>query len=280
MQKTQVIPHFLVPADQHAPEAVHPTMRAFDDPPAGFEPGLLLERLSLLPPRTDMGGEPKLGQQRPHLIIVIAFGQTHPLRGVRRGVRPLHGDTLNGGSCHLEIIAIRPVHGQADGHARAVGKDTALGAAFAAIGRVLAHLFPPQGGLWSWPRPSPATPSQCPARRHSPPGLVPIRPRRCPPPSTLGSGGGQHYGSRAPWRPGHPTGTRCGGRRRWHPWLGDHRRGGDDTPKDAVCAVGARARCAPITHLEYASPCRLARARQASVRLLEERSFCPQDTMT
>jgi hypothetical protein len=30
MQKPQIVAHFLVPADQHAPEAIHPTMRALD----------------------------------------------------------------------------------------------------------------------------------------------------------------------------------------------------------------------------------------------------------
>jgi len=109
--------------------------------------------------------------------------------------------------------------------------------------------FSPQGGLWPWPRPSPATPSQALARRHSPPGPVPIRPRRRPPPSTLGSSGGRHYGSRSQWQPGHPTGSHCGGRRRWHPWLCEHRRGGDGAPKNAVGAVGARARCASTTRL-------------------------------
>src|SRR5262245_52061989 len=30
MQKREIVAHFLVPADQHAPEAIHPTMRALD----------------------------------------------------------------------------------------------------------------------------------------------------------------------------------------------------------------------------------------------------------
>ena len=60
MQKPQVVAYFLVPADQHAPEAIHPTMRALHDPPPGFEPGFLLQRFGLFPPRTDVGGEAKL----------------------------------------------------------------------------------------------------------------------------------------------------------------------------------------------------------------------------
>jgi hypothetical protein len=73
MQKPQVVAHFLVPANQHAPEAIHPTMRAFHDPPPGLETGFLLERRGLFPASADVGGEAKLGQQLPHLVIVIAF---------------------------------------------------------------------------------------------------------------------------------------------------------------------------------------------------------------
>jgi hypothetical protein len=35
-----------------------------------------------------------------------------------------------------------------------------------------------------------------------------------------------------------PTDSRCGGRRRWHPWLCDHPRGVDGTPRDEACAGG------------------------------------------
>src|SRR5215831_12671697 len=106
MQKAQVVTHFLVPADQHAPEAVHPTVRAFYTPPPCLETGLGLQRLGFFPPRVDVSSEAKLGQQVPDLIIVIAFIQTHPLGSVRAWVRPLQGDTLNGLPGHLEIIAI------------------------------------------------------------------------------------------------------------------------------------------------------------------------------
>ena len=69
MQKRQVVLYFLVPADQHASEAIHPTMRAFHDPPSGLETSILLERLGLFPPRPEVGGEPTLGQQVADLVI-------------------------------------------------------------------------------------------------------------------------------------------------------------------------------------------------------------------
>ena len=69
MQKAQVGPHFFVPADQHTPEAIHPTMGALHHPPPCFETGLLLERLGFFPPRPDVGGEAKLVQEFPYLVL-------------------------------------------------------------------------------------------------------------------------------------------------------------------------------------------------------------------
>src|SRR5437870_6694593 len=106
MQKSHVVAHFLVPADEHAPKTVHPTMRALHDPPPGFETGLLLQCLGFLAPCPDMRREAELVQQRPYLVIIIAFVQTHPLGGVWCGVRSLHSNALDGLSSHFEIIAI------------------------------------------------------------------------------------------------------------------------------------------------------------------------------
>jgi hypothetical protein len=95
-------------------------------------------------------------------------------------------------------------------------------------------LPPPQGALVI-ATPSRAIPSQCPARRHMPSGLVPIRPRRCSPLSTLGSGDGRNYWNRCPSRSKHSTGIPCGACRRWHPSPSDHRGKVDDTP--GVCSL-------------------------------------------
>src|SRR5688572_4142867 len=161
MQKPQVVACFLVPADHHTPEAIHPTRRALYDPSPRFETHLLFERLGFFPTCTEVGSEAKLFQEVPHLIIVIAFIQAHPLRRVGGRVWPLHGNALDGCAGHLEIIAIRAVHRETARHATAVGEDAAFGAALAAVRGVLAPLFPPQGALWSSRRPSRATPNQC-----------------------------------------------------------------------------------------------------------------------
>ena len=72
MQKPQIVAYFLVPADQHAPKTVHPTMRALHHPPPRFATGFLLQCLGLFAPRMDVSREAKLCQKVPDLIIVIA----------------------------------------------------------------------------------------------------------------------------------------------------------------------------------------------------------------
>src|ERR687895_772367 len=217
MQKPQIVACFLVPADQDASETIHPTLCALHHPPPGFDPGLLFEGLGLFPARPNVGGEAKLGQQIAHFVVVIALIQAHPLRGCRARLRPRDRDTLDGLSGHLEVITIGALDRQADRHATAVGEHAALGAELAAVGWVPAHLFPPQGGLWSWPHPSRAIPSQSPARHRRQAGRSSTMPGRDPPPSTLGSGDARNCWSRYPSHAAHSTGIRYGARRRWHP---------------------------------------------------------------
>src|SRR5215813_8321491 len=279
MQKAQIVAYFLVPADQDAPETIHPTMRPFHHPAPGFETGLLLEGLGFFPARPDVDSEAKLLQEISDLIIILAFIQAQSLRCLGGRGRPLGGDTFNRLARHFEVIAIRAVDGEPNRHALTVGEEAALGARCPASGGVLAHLLPPQGGLGLWPRPSPATPSQCPARRHRPPAPVPTRLQRHPPPSILGSADEPPCVSRCPWHPRRPIGIPCGARRRWHPLLSDHRPGADDSPKDAAYVGAARARYAPTTHQAYASHRGFSARHQASARLLDGRRFSPYDTI-
>src|SRR5262245_10137527 len=110
MQKTQVIAHFLIPPNQHAPKTVHPTIRALYAPPPSFEPRLLLQSLGLFTSRPDVGRKAKLDQEVPHLLIVVAFVQAHPLGSVGARIGPLDRDARDGLTCQLEIIAIASVY--------------------------------------------------------------------------------------------------------------------------------------------------------------------------
>src|SRR6266498_2675763 len=100
MQERQIVAYFLIPTDQHPTETVHPTMCTLHDPTTRFVSRLLLDRLRLLAPRPDMGGEPELGQQVPHLVEVIALVQTHPLGLLSGWLGALDGDTHDGRSGH------------------------------------------------------------------------------------------------------------------------------------------------------------------------------------
>src|SRR5262245_1867200 len=239
MQKSQVVTHFFIPADQHTPEAIHPAMRALHHPPMCFETRFLLQRLGFLAPRSDMRCEPELFQQGSPLVVVIAFIPTQALGGVWGGIWPVHGNALDGLAGQLAIIPMRAVYGQPARHAMAGGEDAAFCTALAAVRGGLAHLFPPQGGLGSSPRPSPAMPHPFPARPHIPLSPIPIRPQRRPPPPTPGNGDGRHSWNRYASCSGHATGPRCGARKRWHPALYDHRRGVDGTLKGAVFRGGS-----------------------------------------
>ena len=87
-----IVARLLVPTDQHTPKTVQPTMRALHHPSAGFETNFLLQCLGFFPPCTNVGREAKLLQEVSHLIIVIAFLQTQPLRRVWGRGGPLYGD--------------------------------------------------------------------------------------------------------------------------------------------------------------------------------------------
>jgi hypothetical protein len=268
MKTPQIVAHVLVPADQHAPEAIHPTMRPLHDPPPRPEPGVLLQRFGLFPPRSDVCGEPKFGEQAADLVIIIACVQAHPLGRGRGRCRPLDGDTLKSLPHPLEVMPMSPLHRKANGHAAARGEDAALGPDFPAIGRLLADLFPPQGGLWSWRHPSRAMPSPSLSRPHRPPGDSSTALGRRQPPSTLGRGDGRNYGSRCPSPATHSTGSQGGARRKWPPSPAEPRHGADGPPGGVVCAAGAAARYAPTIRQAYANHGGFSRGLHASVRLL------------
>jgi hypothetical protein len=85
MQQCQIVAHVLVPADQHATATVHPTMRTFHHPPTGLVPCFTRARLGFLASGPHVDGALKRGQQRPHLVIVIALIQALPLQ-TKRGI--------------------------------------------------------------------------------------------------------------------------------------------------------------------------------------------------
>ena len=80
------------------------------------------------------------------------------------------GILIDGLPTILKSLRFAPSTARPIGTPHPSGEHAPLGPELPAIGRILAHLFPPPGGLWSSPRPWPATPSQCPARPRTQPG--------------------------------------------------------------------------------------------------------------
>ncbi len=96
-----------LPADEDAAEAVEPGLGSLDDPAAGAEAGLALERLRLLAAGADVGGEAELDGELVHLGVVVALVQAEPLRVLGRGLGPLDRDRLDRGPAKLEVVQVR-----------------------------------------------------------------------------------------------------------------------------------------------------------------------------
>ena len=243
MQKPQVIAHFLVPPNRTPRKRFIQLWVRSTTQRRALKPASCLSTWASSPRARMWAVKPNSVQEVPHFVIVIAFVQTQPLGSVCRGLRPLHGDTLDGLPRQFEIIAIRSCHGEADGHPAAVGEDTAFGADTCRGQWGSCPPFSPQAWLRSSPRPSRATPSQCHARRHIPRGPVPIKATKT---SASVHSWKRRWAALLEQIPCHvqrsATGSRCGGRKRWHPWLCDHRHGADGTPTECGLRGGSKGR--------------------------------------
>src|SRR5438105_4963516 len=143
-------------------------MRPLHHPTTSLVPSFPPQRLGLFAPGTDVCGEPELREQLPHRVVVVPLVQTHPLRLIGARLGAFDGDTLDGRSGHLEVVAVGPVHGHADRDAMALDQEAPLDPQFGSIGRVFARLFPPQGVPWSCTRPCSTRTSRSPSVGRTP----------------------------------------------------------------------------------------------------------------
>ena len=179
----------LIPADQDAPEAVQPAVRAFHHPAPGFEPSFsFLMALSLLAPSC---GCERCSQTRPTMrrtsVKVVAFIQAHTL-GVGLDWAPVAdtGHAVHRGPHQFHVVAVGPVHRQTHRNALGFGQQATFDAPLAWVGGVGAGFFPRPGAIWSGRRPCSPNSSPDPSVRHSvpvPPATAPETPQR-PRPST------------------------------------------------------------------------------------------------
>src|SRR5271154_3703373 len=70
----------LLPANQDSAEAVHPTMRTFDNPASRPVTSTLLDGLGVFAPQTDVRSEAKLLGEVPDLVVVVALVEAEVLR--------------------------------------------------------------------------------------------------------------------------------------------------------------------------------------------------------
>ena len=163
MKHGKVVFRFLLPPDENATKAIHPTMGALYYPAAGAFASFALEFLSFLAPCPNMCCEAKLGHDVPHFLKVIPFVETEILRSIWCGYRPFDHDALQRGPHQLHVIAIGAGHGQSERDALAISQQTAFGAGFAAIGWIGADFFPRPMAPWSLRRPYSPSSSRYPA---------------------------------------------------------------------------------------------------------------------
>ncbi len=226
-----------LPAYQQTTEPIEPAVAALTHPaprtPARFTGDLL----RFLAATAHVRREAKCAQGRTHFFIIIACIQAHAVRSLLRRLRSLHDDARDRLTHQFHSVAIGAINRHADGDAMPLGQQRPLDARFPAIGWIGAGFFPPLAAPWSSPRPSSASPSQCPAVhrtvRRRPASVSGTRQRRPTPES-----------DHTPWiwdtGPSHltpPTDSRCGGRTRWRRRSGDRTRGDDRRQTDG-CSRG------------------------------------------
>ncbi len=81
-----------LPDGEDAAEAVEPGVGALDDPAAGAEAGLALERLRLFGAAADVGGEGKLLRELADFFVVVGDVEAEPLRTLRCRLGPFDRD--------------------------------------------------------------------------------------------------------------------------------------------------------------------------------------------
>src|ERR1035438_162663 len=199
MKQTQEILGLLLPPRQNAAEAVHPTVRPFDNPPASLEAGLMLDGLRFLSTGSDMCCVAELIRQFSGFVVIVPLVQAHSLRSLPRRLGTFDRDAFQGRLHHLEVIAVGSLNGQADGHAVRLRQQAALDTVLGTIGGVWPAFFPRPAGPWSWPHPSTAMPNRSLSTCHTPTGQLPKTAGKRPPGPTAGSDHGRCCWDKCSW---------------------------------------------------------------------------------
>ena len=164
--KVSVLPDF--PTDEDSAEPIHPAVRAFYDPASRANARFAFQIFLLFAATSQMERETRCGSNGTSLIVVVSLVEAESLRRRTGRSRPRHRDALYRLGHELVVIAIRAINREADGNARAIGEEAALGSVLAAIRWVGSGPFPPRAEPWSWRRPVKASSTLCLWRRRKP----------------------------------------------------------------------------------------------------------------
>lgn len=115
-----------LPAGEDAAEAVQPGVGAFDDPAAGAEAGLPLDRLRFLAAAADVRGERELVGEFADLLVVVGGVEAEPLRELWCRLGPLDRDAFERGAGELVVVQVRARWRDPDRDALALGEERSL----------------------------------------------------------------------------------------------------------------------------------------------------------
>ncbi len=227
MQHTRVILRFLLPTNQNATVSIHPTVCPFSHPAASLESRGTPDQLRLLTARANMRREPEFPRQVTHFVKVIPFVQTQVLRFLPRRPGSFHGNAFDRLPRKLEVVDVRPRHGQSHRNTVRFGEQASLGAGFGSIRRVWTGFSPRPAAPWSSPRPYSAKTSSTPSvRRTLPIRLAKVSGTR-PPASILETADAPLNSNKSPWRSTHSIGSRFAPQKESRPSHPDHLAGAD-----------------------------------------------------
>jgi hypothetical protein len=200
MKTPRIVAHIVVPADQHAPEASHPTRRPLHDPPPRPTSASCFSALASSPRAQRCAVHPNAARKSRTSSSSSPVSQPSPW-----GVAGVGADHLTG---ILSIVSrtLLTSYRCAPATARPMGppppsmRTRRVAPSFPRSVGCLPTFFP-QGGLGSWRHPSRALPRQARARPQRPPGHSSTAPGKHQPPSTLGSARGGTMGADVRLRP-------------------------------------------------------------------------------
>ena len=252
MKQRQIIFRFLFPPRQDAAKAVHPAMGSLHNPAAGFEAGLVLDRLCFFTPRTNMSGIAKFFQQVPYLTRIVSFVETHTLLFPFRRLRSFHRNTFYRGLCHFAIMAIGAINRQPHRNTVTFSQQAAFNAVFSPVRRVWACFFPRPAGLLSWRHPSIARTSQFLSVHHNRVATASIVSRKRPLLPIPESGNEPYCWNKYRFHSRRSTDSRFAVRKKSHPLPGDPALSACRRQSDGYSDVWvSMALSLPIIHLKF-----------------------------